>query len=81
MALSLMPTPPSDRTLFERIAAHVHALAEQTGRDTTIGAVAEALGVSCDDVIAAVDEHGYWTQYDHLPAEPKASWPIFEDGK
>ena len=44
MALNLIPTPPSARTLFERIAAHVHAHAEQTGRDTTIGAVAEALG-------------------------------------
>jgi hypothetical protein len=66
------------------ITDHVAAHMERTdGGETTIGAVAEALGVSCDEIVNAVALAGFGTWLCVLrPAgELPAAWRIFLEGE
>lgn len=71
----------ADRTLFNRIEAHVFAHCETTaGKDTTVGAVAEALGVACSEIVATIDRDAYWIFVMKTTA-PMATWAIGLEGE
>lgn len=71
--------------LLRRIEDHVAAHMERTeGDETTLGAVAEALGVSCDEIVNAVALAGIcgtWLCIGRGPGELPAAWSIFLDGE
>jgi hypothetical protein len=68
--------------LRARVESHVFDHMHHTdGADTTVGAVAEALGVPCAEIIALADQPGSWLCTLRVPDKPPAQWRLFLEGE
>lgn len=71
-----------DREAMLLIRRTVARLRNATGyKDTTIGAVAEALGWTARQVVLGIDQHCFWICYDRREGVSPAWWPVYEDGE
>ena len=72
----------AERATFVRIQKQARRLITQGGgKDTTIGAVAAAVKMKPEDVVAEIERHGIWLCLSELAGEPIESWPVFNEGE